>query len=211
MQSMRRRIAWWLVAFFASAIAMYGFTFAIVGEKMFAPQLAESFRARSWAILSHAFIGSVGLISGALQFHRRLLRRRRLHQVIGMVYITASVLTGAVGLYLARFAFGGLTTRLGFGALALVLLLTTGVAYARIRRLDIGSHREWMIRSYSLMFAAVMLRVWLPLLIVLFGRFTPAYMVVAWLCWVPNVLFAEAVIRLSRDRERAFVSSLQTA
>ena len=208
---MRRRIAWWLVVFFATAIAAYGFTFATVGEKMFAPQLADSFRARPWAILSHAFIGSVGLITGALQFHRGLLRRRRLHRAIGTLYITASVLTGVVGLYLARFAFGGLTTSLGFGALAIALLVTTAVAYARIRRRNIASHREWMIRSYSLMFAAVTLRIWLPLLIVLFGRFTPAYMVVAWVCWVPNILFAEALIRLSREREAELVSSLQPA
>lgn len=30
----------------------------------------------------------------------------------------------------------------------------------------------------------------MPLLIVAFGEFLPAYRVVAWLCWVPNLVFA---------------------
>jgi hypothetical protein len=32
---------------------------------------------------------------------------------------------------------------------------------------------------------------WLPLLILAFGDFTPAYQVVSWLSWVPNLLWAE--------------------
>jgi hypothetical protein len=47
-----------------------------------------------------------------------------------------------------------------------------------------------MLVSYSLIFAAVTLRIELPLLIIAFGDFTPAYRVVAWLSWVPNLLWA---------------------
>jgi hypothetical protein len=35
-----------------------------------------------------------------------------------------------------------------------------------------------------------MLRVWMPLLILVFGEFLIAYKIVAWLCWVPNLVFA---------------------
>jgi hypothetical protein len=52
-----------------------------------------------------------------------------------------------------------------------------------------------MLRSYALIFAAVTLRIELPLLIMALGEFTPAYQVVAWLSWVPNLLWAEWYVR----------------
>ena len=53
-----------------------------------------------------------------------------------------------------------------------------------------------MLRSYSLIFGAVMLRIWLPLLIIAHGgEFIPAYRIVAWLAWVPNILLVEWLIR----------------
>ncbi len=53
------------------------------------------------------------------------------------------------------------------------------------------------IRNYSLTFAAVTLRIWLPLFIVLFGieQFELSYAVIAWLAWVPNLIIAELFIR----------------
>lgn len=63
------------------------------------------------------------------------------------------------------------------------------------------SHREWMIRSYSLVFGAATLRIWLPLLITSYrGDFLPAYRIVAWVSWVPNILFAEWYVRRGRGR-----------
>ena len=47
-----------------------------------------------------------------------------------------------------------------------------------------------MVYSYAACFAAVTLRIWMPLLVLAFGEFLPAYRVVAWLCWVPNLAFA---------------------
>jgi hypothetical protein len=53
-----------------------------------------------------------------------------------------------------------------------------------------------MIRSYALTFAAVTLRIWLPLFQNGFGmEFISAYVIIAWLCWVPNLLWAEWYVR----------------
>jgi hypothetical protein len=53
-----------------------------------------------------------------------------------------------------------------------------------------------MLRRYALIFGAVTLRIWLPLLIAAYGgQFIPAYRWVAWLSWVPNVLFVEWTTR----------------
>jgi len=92
----------------------------------------------------------------------------------------------------------------GFGSLAVLWFVTGVFAYraARERRLD--HHRAWMIRNYSLTFAGVMLRAWLPILIVGYAAATGAdataafewaYVIVPFLCWVPNILFAEWLVR----------------
>jgi uncharacterized membrane protein len=207
-----KRLGLWVVTFMAIAIALYAFAFIAAGERMYPPQLVDSFRARPWGIYPHAFFGAVALALGAVQFRRRLLvSRPRLHRVIGTIYIAAAALTGLAGLYMAFYAFGGIVTGLGFALLAVALLTTTGMAYTRIRRGDVAAHREWMIRSYALIFAAVTLRIELPILIGLFGEFTPAYTTIAWLCWVPNLVWAMLYVRLTRARETPIVRALRPA
>jgi Predicted membrane protein (DUF2306) len=99
-------------------------------------------------------------------------------------------------------------THLGFAALATLTFAMTVIAFREIRRRNVLAHREWMVRSYSLLFAAVTLRLELPLLVVLHaGAFTPAYQIVSWLCWVPNLVWAEWYIR--RTRTPRYVSGLR--
>jgi hypothetical protein len=57
-----------------------------------------------------------------------------------------------------------------------------------------------MTRSYALIFAAVTLRIYLPFLATAFGEHD-GYAIVAWACWVPNLLVAEWLI-WSRLRRR---------
>ena len=52
-----------------------------------------------------------------------------------------------------------------------------------------------MIYSYAACFAAVTLRIWLPILLKIFGDFIIAYSIVAWLCWVPNIIVANLIVR----------------
>ena len=59
-----------------------------------------------------------------------------------------------------------------------------------------------MVRNFSLTLAAVSLRVWLPLSMMAGIDFVLAYSVIAWLCWVPNLLIAEVFNRGSSARVR---------
>jgi hypothetical protein len=63
---------------------------------------------------------------------------------------------------------------------------------------DFKAHRRWMIRSYAMILAAVTLRIELPLLAMWLQGFLPAYNIVAWLCWVPNLFVAEWIARRTR-------------
>ena len=60
-----------------------------------------------------------------------------------------------------------------------------------------------MLRSYALTFAALTLRMWLPVLIAGLGMsFESAYQIVSWLAWVPNLVVMEGYIRMRRSRRR---------
>jgi uncharacterized membrane protein len=181
-------------------ITLYALGYLILGDRLYPPNLADSFRARPWGIYTHAFAAMFALGLGAFQFRTGLRARRpRLHRIMGRIYVPAAILTGTTGLYMAAYSYGGPITHFGFGLLGAAVILTTSVAFARIRAGDTVTHREWMIRSYALIFAAVTLRILLPLLIIAYqGDFESAYRWVAWLCWVPNAVWAEWYVRRTR-------------
>ena len=161
-------------------------------RRRFRQLLRDSFLARPWGIYPHATLGAIALLVGPLQFRRTLwIHRRALHRRLGKVYVVCASVTGMVGMYMAAFSFGGWITHVGFGLLGFFTLTSTLVAYARIRQRRVAEHRKAMIFSFSCIFAAVTLRVELPLLVLAFGgNFSPAYAVVSWLCWVPNLAWA---------------------
>ena len=64
---------------------------------------------------------------------------------------------------------------------------------------DFAAHERWMIRSFALTLAAVTLRIYLPIGVTLNnGEFTFPYTIIAWACWVPNLIVAEIFLTLRR-------------
>lgn len=205
----RPGIGWWLVVAGATLIFLYGLAYVVLGDRIYPPVLIDSFRARPWGIYPHAFFGAIALAVGPFQFRRDLLvRRRALHRLLGKTYVVSALLAGLAGLYMAFFSYGGLDTHLGFGGLALATLFTTSRAYVLVRARRFVEHREWMIRSYALIFAAVMLRIQAPLVAMLIPGFGAGYAILAWSSWVPNVVWAEWWVRRTAARERPLVREL---
>ncbi|MFL5788898.1 MAG: DUF2306 domain-containing protein, partial [Flavisolibacter sp.] len=68
-------------------------------------------------------------------------------------------------------------------------------AFIEIRNKQIVEHQKMMTYSYASCFAAVTLRIYLPVLTLLFNDFTTAYQLVAWLCWVPNIIVAYIIVK----------------
>lgn len=193
---------WWLMFALAIAIAGYALSFVVRGEAAFPPNLRTSFDARPWGIYSHVMFGAVALALGPFQFRRGLLlRNRALHRRLGLVYVICSALTGVVGMYMAVYSYGGRVTHLGFGALGFATFMTAVKSYFHIRAHEVAPHRAWMIRNYALIFAAVTLRIELPLMAMAMREFDTPYAIVSWLCWVPNLAFAEWYLRRSRSAE----------
>ncbi|WP_265520160.1 DUF2306 domain-containing protein [Oerskovia flava] len=158
------------------------------------------------AFYVHVVSASIALVIGPVQFLRRLRERHpRLHRAGGRVYLTAVVVAAAAALLLAPWNTAGLVGLFGFGTLGVLWLVTAVRAYRAIRRGDVRSHQAWVMRSYALTFAGPTLRLWLAVLILgqvaLGGAtdeeavFAAAYAVVPFLCWLPNLVVAEWLIR----------------
>jgi uncharacterized membrane protein len=148
------------------------------------------------AFYTHIILGGVALLLGWLQFSPKIrLKNISLHRAIGKIYIVSALISSLASIGLGFFATGGGITSIGFICLGIIWFATTLLAYLKIKSRQVEPHRRLMIYSYAACFSAVMLRIWLPFLIILFGDFIVAYSIVAWLCWVPNLLVANLIIR----------------
>jgi len=188
---------WTVVAILAILVAIVSSRYFLISFDVAAPpELLAAVAQRKFVFFLHISGGIVALASGAWNFLE--VSRRRLiylHRWLGRIYLISVFVGGIAGLFLATTAQGGLAGQIGFGLLAALWLATGSMAYYRIRNYDIASHRQWMIRSYALTFAAVTLRIWIPLLMGAGYGFQEAYAAIAWISWVPNLLAAELLLR----------------
>ncbi len=157
----------------------------------------------------HAVTGGLALALGWVQFIKRVrLKSPSVHRAIGMIYVVMNGVSGVTGLYMAYYADGGLIGRLGFGALSVLWLYSLYRGMHSIFVLKNSSaHGRWMIRNYALTCAAIALRIYTPLAAILFGLDDTngsfdSFTVIAWLCWIPNLLLAEWLIRNTGGRRR---------
>ena len=179
--------------------------FAFVAIETIPPFMVHHLEIRPIVFYGHVAAASVALALLALQFSPRLrMVRPALHRWFGRLYVVCVALGGVSGVWLGATTSAGVVAGAGFVILGLLWLWTTAkaVGFARVR--DFARHRAWMIRSASLTLAAVTLRIYLPLLSVTLGLET-GYVLVAWLCWVPNFLLAEWILR--REPRRREVSA----
>ncbi len=164
------------------------------------PDIRAIFTEYPLGIYGHIFASAVALALGPFQFSSRLRARHlNLHRWSGRIYLGVGVLVGGVsGLFMSMHAFGGPVARLGFACLALLWLFSGFRAYQAIRSGDVVSHRRWMVRNFAMTFAAVTLRLYLPGSTASGASFEIAYPVIAWLCWVPNLVAAELLFNQVR-------------
>jgi uncharacterized membrane protein len=189
----------WLLSLGVAAYAIVAYTALPLGTTI-DPAMRAGFAEHATAVYLHAFAAATALLLGPLQLSTKLRTARpALHRWTGRVYLGVGVLVGGLsGLYLAQFAYGGLAARLGFGTLAAAWLYTGLRAFLAIRGGAVDEHRRWMLRNFALTFAAVMLRLYVPAAVVAGAEFEQAYTAIAWLCWVPNLLVAEWLLRRPR-------------
>lgn len=155
--------------------------------------------------LTHMLIGPIALLTGPWQFFAGLRARHpKFHRWNGRIYVTACLISGIGALFTAPFASGGMVASIGFTLLALSWLGTTIAGWRLAVARNFAMHRIFMRFSYALTFAAVTLRLQIPLGFIFLG-FTSYREMSVWLaytCWIPNVIVVGLYTLASMPRGR---------
>jgi hypothetical protein len=155
--------------------------------------------------LTHMIVAPIALLAGPFQFLPGLRARRpRLHRWTGRIYVTACLIAGLAALATAPFASGGPIAGAGFAILAVLWVSTTFAAWraAVARRFD--QHRLLMRFSYAMTFAAVTLRLQVPIGFMLGYPSYPAMSVwLAYTSWIPNVIVVALYSLVKGTRRQA--------
>ncbi|MFT5167375.1 MAG: putative membrane protein [Saprospiraceae bacterium] len=213
-----KKVLFVLFSTLAIAIGLYPLFMLFMGLHF------DLFNSKSTALLAdalwnisfytHISLGGIALLIGWTGFSKKLRTKNiEIHRNIGKAYIAAVLLSAIGGIYIGFFATGGIITSTGFISLGIIWFFTTWKAYQFAKAKNIIAHRKMMIYSYAACFAAVTLRLWMPLLLIIFNDFDIAYKIVAWLCWVPNLYVAHLIISKQKSnspiKDRVSLSSIK--
>ncbi len=147
----------------------------------------------------HVFSSFLLIICGAFQFIRYILRKKPLlHRISGSVYLSVLlILSGPAALVMSFYANGGIAAQISFVCLSLCWIAFTLFAYLTLRKKKYEIHGQWMLRSYALTLSAITLRFYAYLFDVINLPLDPVstYILLAYASWIPNLLFAELMIR----------------
>jgi len=181
----------WLLGALASAgVALFSYRF-LGPDPFMGSDIARNLMRHPWLTV-HAGLAATALLLGPLQFLPRLRARRPgLHRALGRVYGFCCLAGAVAGLLLAYGTDAGPIAQSGFGALAVLWFAATAWALRLAVTRRITLHQRWMVRSFALTFAAVTLRLYLPVAPLLGFSFLEGYRFIAWFCWVSNLLVAE--------------------
>ncbi len=172
--------------------------------------LASAYADQPWAIpltfYVHVVSAGLALLIGPWQFAVRLRNRhRRAHRAVGRVYLVSVAIGAVSGLATSFVNSVGLLGFFGFAPLSLIWGWTAWRAYRSARARDFRAHQAWAVRNFALTYAAVTLRLWFGLLILVQLPFAApgsveqvlaeAYAPVAYLAWIPNLVVAELFLR----------------
>lgn len=150
------------------------------------------------AFYTHVFSVIFALLAGSTQFSNFLLcNHKNVHRLMGKIYVYDILIVNfPAAMIMAIYANGLLPGKIAFVVLDSLWFWFTYKAVMKIRKGNVKSHKNYMIRSYALTLSAIMLRLW-KIIISSFVTIDPIhlYMIDAWMGFVPNLLFAEWLIR----------------
>jgi hypothetical protein len=196
------QFGWWMFFLICVFYSGYAFVMAAV-EVLFRLGIAGDapHRGVPLVFVAHAVAGGVVLISGALQLNPRLLQtKRKLHHVLGRIYVGTIWISSIGGLWLTLFFDVTVAAKVALGLLSILWFSTTTIALWRIRSRRVAAHREWMQRSVALSFFFVTFSLWVPGLASTNLPETVSYPLAIFLSWGLNLLVVELWIRRNRPQ-----------
>ncbi len=197
---MIKKVLYILLAIHASFVGLYPSFYFFMNRKFGILQSKTDSILNSFfwnaEFYTHITLGGLALLIGWTQFNIKWRTNKlKQHRLIGKIYVLAALLSAEAGIYIAFYAQGGIISSVGFICLGFVWLCTTFNAYIKIRKGLIIEHQKMMTYSYAACFAAVTLRMYLYPLAFLLHNFIKAYLIVSWLCWIPNMIVAHFLVK----------------
>jgi hypothetical protein len=202
-----------IVSLLASSLAYNALTYINFDPSYSFLRLKQQAISTGWylpAYYSHVLFGGLILLFGFFQMLPISLRFRRIHRAMGYFYVMGILFFAAPGgLVMSFFIDRGTVVLMSFLIQAILWFYCTMMAFNKIRNRDVKAHQQWMLRSYSLTFAAITLRVYIFGATYFIDLTQPgAYATLAWLSWLPNLIAVEFYIKnFSIKRARALISS----
>jgi uncharacterized membrane protein len=182
---------WGLAAFLSLGVAIFSYRF-LLPHPFMGDEIAANVVRKPWLPI-HAALAATALLVGPFQFLPRFRARApKVHRTVGKIYIAACLLSAPAGLILATHSAAGPIAQWGFGVLSVLWFGATARAFWLATQGRIAEHRRWMIRSFAMTFAAVTLRLYLPIPpMFLHMSFDDGYRAISWFSWTSNLLVAE--------------------
>lgn len=180
-------------AIFVSVYAIIGYLILTPGSSV-TPAMMEVYRIHRLTIVFHALFASIALAIGVPQMsHKFREKYPKLNLTFRKIYFISVIIASITGFMLAFTSQGGLVNTFGFGILAVIWFYSCIRAILADRSNDMPAFRLWMVRNYTLTFAAVTLRIYLGLFFATLGydQFDNFYPTLGFLCWVPNIVVSE--------------------
>jgi uncharacterized membrane protein len=172
--------------------------------------LDDLFARHAILTLVHIVPGILFMILGPLQFSSRIRARHlRWHRLSGRVFVVCGLVIGISALVMSfgMPAIGGVNQAAATTLFGTFFLLALCKAFWHIRRREVGLHREWMIRAFSIGLAVAAIR---PIIGVFFATspltgLTPRefFGIAFWIGFVLHLMAAEAWIHTSTTGEIA--------
>ena len=123
----------------------------------------QHYEAFKWWLLPHGIAGACALLLGPMQFSDRLRNRfRKLHRVVGRIYVAGVFVAAPLGIYIQYFQERMGDPRsfsIAAAVDAVLWMITTGIALAFILKGKAQEHRQWMTRSFAVALVFLEVRV----------------------------------------------------
>jgi hypothetical protein len=131
----------------------------LTAQKASFGRFPDLFWDRRYGLWAHILGGTPAIFIGPVQIWLGETRQRMsLHRVLGSTYVIGVGIACLGAIYLSLTTSLGFTYASGLFSMALAGAIATSMAYLAIRRRSFVQHREWMIRSYVVIFSFVVFR-----------------------------------------------------
>jgi uncharacterized membrane protein len=185
---------------------VHGSTGSMAQRRIELAQFEGRYQAHLIATLAHVVPGGIFIALLPVQLSRPIRARfPALHRWTGRLLVTLAVAIGAAALFFGvGMPFGGPAEAIMIALVAAWFFTALIRAYAAIRRGDVASHREWMLRTVAVAIGVSVVRV---VGVATDLTLTPAglsavnaFVVALWIGWPATIAVCEWWIRHTRPQ-----------